>query len=152
MKRVALVGLIAGLVGLPMAMAAQDPAPASSNAPTGHTSTTGSAPTPAAAAAPAALSIDQIRQTIQSYVLQIIKDDEEFTLEDDKGNLRTLELQTVHDAIVQTGDTFSVLADMKDTETSEIVQATFELEVFEGAPEVLDVHLGQAEPQTPPEE
>ncbi|MBI2871360.1 MAG: hypothetical protein HYY14_06605 [Candidatus Omnitrophica bacterium] len=85
---------------------------------------------------------DQIRQAIQEYIADVEEVEGAFTIEDEvTGNLRTLTLERVHERVGKTGDLFYSCTDMKDTETSEVLDLDFDVESSEGELFVIDTRI-----------
>ena len=88
-------------------------------------------------------STDQIHQAIRDYIAMIEEDEGAFTIEDEvTGNVRTLTLDRVHEQVSQTEDElFSSSADMRDTGSGETLTVDFDVELWDGEPEVVDARI-----------
>ena len=87
-------------------------------------------------------SAEQIRQTIQSYVQEIVQKQGAFSIKDSvTGATRNLEFVRVHDRVGKTGALYYSCTDMRDTKTGELLDLDFDVQVTGAQLTVVDQRI-----------
>lgn len=87
-------------------------------------------------------SAEQIRQTIQSYVQGIAQEKGTFAIADPvTGTTRNLEFVRVHDRVGKTGSLHYSCTDMRDTQSGELLDLDFDVQVIGQALKVVDQRI-----------
>jgi len=87
-------------------------------------------------------SAEQIRQTIQSYVQGTVQKKGAFQIKDPvTGTTRKLEFVRVHDRVGKTGPLYYSCTDMRDTQTGELLDLDFDVNVTGEKLKVVDQRI-----------
>ena len=144
MKRIGIIGILAGVCAVAVASSqAEEPTakPGAGHEQAEHEAA-GDEHDTVATTPQAAPTMEQVRQAITDYVGQTEREEGAFTMEDDvTGTTRTLTLVSVHDQLGKTGETYYACTDMRDTASGEQLDLDFDVESENGQLEVVDVRI-----------
>ena len=93
-------------------------------------------------------SVEEVRQVVSDYVLQVEQEEGAFTLDDEvSGVTRTLVLEQVRERVGKTGDFYSVCTEMRDSQTGDLLDLDFDLEASDEGLEIMDLRIHRVNDQ-----